>query len=241
MKNLLMPLASLPLSEIQKGMLETVAFHAREDMALGKQVPTIFFVINSLQRKFDIVAEHADDEMAKNISIVTVRQLAAELDADMVMMISEAWSLPEDTPLEKAKALYREYGAIEHMPEAIEMMVVYLQMRDTSFFGTAKITGSGLNKRYGELMFYEFGDKPNHGRISNLIIAPERVAAIEHMLAQLEAKFIAAGVDPHDKLGPRSPLESLALKLWLHHTADLTEAEMDATVQFTVALLAKYA
>ena len=73
-----------------------------------------------------------------------VRQLAAECNADLYMMVSEAWVAPStaDT-IEEAAAQRAQYGNAKDMPGAREVAIIYLEDMSTTELWMANIIRGG--------------------------------------------------------------------------------------------------
>lgn len=234
------PLEALPLSDQIKQAVALITMRARQDMAQGKEVLMMYFIVNTAKDTIEIVVPVLSDADETDIVVADVRKRAATADADLVIAVSEGWRSPARTPEEAAK-LQAKYGAVENMPGAVEVMLVRLENRDTCFAAVGNITGQGLDRRYGDLLYQEVLKAFDNSRIQQLVPPPGRLREIETAKALAEAKMRAVGIDPHDKLGPRSPLESLELKMWMYPDAPVGQVEIDQMVFTLLLILRKYA
>jgi hypothetical protein len=59
-----------------------------------------------------------------------VRELVRVLDAHTVVAIMEIWTLPKGISMERAQALYKQYGELANVPERVEAVRVLIEERN---------------------------------------------------------------------------------------------------------------
>lgn len=141
------------------------------------------------------------DEAQRERLARALRRAAHEFGATGTVLLSEVWGAPEHRRGERY-----QFGEIPALPDRVERLMVMLGTAEGHWMGLAPITGTGLDRRCGALV-YRFDE--GRGRFANLIATPAQVAARNDALARFEAALRAAGLDPELATDGVKPLQHL--------------------------------
>lgn len=108
-------------------------------------------------------------EKNKDISAEFIRHIVKETGAEYVIMVSEGWTLPKETPIEESKKLIEEYGQISDCPQRQEIVFLTLETPAGSWIGMSPIKALGGVKRGFDDMKFIYTHM--QGRFSNFLSA----------------------------------------------------------------------
>lgn len=238
----------LALPDHAKTILGMITMEAQLAISQGKERPIVIHVISP--DHVSVFGVNSDDELEqeeKDAFVGLVRQEAAKSNADLVVMLSEGWRpAKKATTLEEAEAIRKESqrnGGLANSPDAIEVLIVYLESPTHAFMATADITGQGITRRHAELRYTVVPKESQQfalldiATFSRLLPSAERKAEVKACLDKAAKLYTARGLDPHAKIGHLSAMESLEKMMWqttdgvLDDTRLAISAELLAAVQ----------
>jgi hypothetical protein len=186
----------VPIPPHIKAIAENIAMTARTTICQGKEVAPELFVMNTAkalvsQPKMRMGAPEDRDLMAQE-----TRLLADEMDADVVILLSEAWAQPVTKPGEM-EALRAQYGGhIANMPGRQEILLLTVETAGHYWQGKAPITGAGLDRRCGDVQFQCELAGQERGRFTHFLASPADKAKLTATLAKVRAILEAKGINP---------------------------------------------
>lgn len=114
------------LPDAYHDILEPLIAQARRFLERGESLVPFAFVGNLARRSVQPVELRTDSVAGKDASAAKIRQIAQQLQADFVFVISEAWTLPpEQAP--RYQAILAEYGSIGDSPYRIDSVSFALE------------------------------------------------------------------------------------------------------------------
>ena len=114
------------LPDAYQEILSPLIAQARRLLEQGESLVPFAFVGNLARRSIVPVTLRTDSEAGKDASAAQIRQIAQQLQADFVFVITEAWTLPpEQAP--RYEAILAEYGSIGDSPYRIDSVSFALE------------------------------------------------------------------------------------------------------------------
>lgn len=231
--------AQLPLPKLAGEIAESIAMVARTDICQGGEVTPAIMLMNTtkaLMRHPVMCMEGPEerDRMAQE-----ARLLADEIDADLAIVVSEAWAQPVANRAAMA-ALRAQYGdSIANMPDRQEILLLTVETAEHYWMGRAPITGAGLDRRCGEVQYEQSDNEP--GRFTNFLCSAADKAALAATLAKARAALDAIGVDPDTQVryegARRRLIDILRRTLVKNDQYDVDDALLPATARHLAALV----
>lgn len=146
---------------------------ARGFMEAGQSlVPFAFVGSFSADQAIPIRINTRDDE-SKDQSAHAIQMAAAQIHADFIFTIMEAWGLPKDK-LHRHQEILDRYGAIARCPYKIDTVSFVLESRHGIWTAQLRITAKGASKKkrtFGAVTL-RFVDGAE-GRFAGLLLAPD--------------------------------------------------------------------
>jgi hypothetical protein len=216
----------LPIPPHIKAIAENIAMTARTEICQGRELAPQIFVLNTAKGLMTSPTMRMGAPEERERMAQETRLLADDMDADIVILLSEAWAQAVGSPAKMA-ALRAQYGGrIANMPDRQEILLLTVETVDHYWQGKAQITGTGLDRRCGDVR-YVLGDD-EHGRFTHFLASPADKAQLATTLANVRAILDAKGVNPDAKVnydgtkrGRLDILRSLMIKNGQFGTTDL--------------------
>jgi hypothetical protein len=218
----------VPIPPHVKAIAESIAMTARTEICQGREVAPQIFVLNTAKGLMTQPTMRMGDPEDRDLMAQETRLLADEMDADAVILLSEAWAQQVNTPAKMA-ALRAQYGGrIANMPGLQEILLLTVETADQYWQGKAPITGAGLDRRCGDVQYAHELAGQEHGRFTHFLASPADKAQLATTLAKVRAILDAKGFNPealvnHDgtKRGRLDILRRLMVKNGQFETTDL--------------------
>ncbi len=150
-------------------VIEPLIAKARGFLEVGDSLSPFAFVGNfATQQIIPILINTRDDE-TKDRAALAIQTAAAQIDADFVFTIMEAWGLPKDK-LPRYQEIRDRYGSLANSPYKIDTVAFTLETRYGMWVAQPLIKPKGHNKKkrtFGEVTF-QFADGAE-GRFAGLL------------------------------------------------------------------------
>lgn len=156
-----------------RGVIEPLIAKARGFLEAGESLSPFAFVGNFSTKQILPVLINTKDDDTKDRSAHAIQIAAAQIDADFVFIIMEAWGLPKDK-LPRHHEILDRYGSLANSPYKIDTASFTLETRYGIWVAQVPLTPKGHSKRkrtFSEVTF-QFADGAE-GRFAGLLPAPE--------------------------------------------------------------------
>lgn len=114
------------LPDTYQELLAPLIAQARSMLESGESLTPFAFVGNLERQAILPVTLRTDSEAGKNASAAEIRQIARQLQADFVFVITEAWTLPIEQ-MHRYEAILAEYGSIGASPYRVDSVSFALE------------------------------------------------------------------------------------------------------------------
>lgn len=159
------------LPDKYKDLVEQIFEGAKQNLEDEKvdQLVPIAFLVNMKKQEIRPVILNFIDNAHKDLSVINTREIALETETDVVIVVTEAWSLAQDIN-EKIdyKELLKKYGDVEHCPGSNEVVTFSIETPEGTWSGSAPIENMDNNvRKLGELTIF----KPtfNSGKLTGFL------------------------------------------------------------------------
>jgi hypothetical protein len=142
---------------------------ARSFVEAGESLAPIAFVGNFATRQILHVAIGTADDDAKDSSALAIQMAAAQIDADLVFTIVEAWGLPKDK-ISRHEEIRERYGSIGNSPYRISVASFILESRYGIWASQVLLKPKGYSKKkrtFGDAIFQRMDEA--EGRFVGLL------------------------------------------------------------------------
>lgn len=133
-------------------LLEGALKHARSQLADSGQVAPVGLVCSAAVQPASaapIVVDMATQNDAQKDRVAfAIRELVKLYDADCVMLLTEAWTLPQHLAKDHA-ALRARYGSLGNVPGRLEIVMVSIETRARSWMAQSPILRQGRIVKLG--------------------------------------------------------------------------------------------
>lgn len=85
-----------------------------------------------------VVPIDTSDDQGKDASALVARRVATYMDADFVVLVTEAWALPPNKVAE-AEAILEKYGSVGNYPKRLDVAWFTLETQEGLFNASAPI------------------------------------------------------------------------------------------------------
>lgn len=145
---------------------------ARSKLLDNEELTGTAFVLNTRDKTYDTVILDQEDDAAKDASAALVRQVAQAAAADVVILLSEAWSLtPADLP--RYEAILDQYGSLAAYPGHTEIVSLSVETRAGTWSGQAPIERKARSRTLGPVVYTALSpDTATRGRYTGFLAAP---------------------------------------------------------------------
>jgi hypothetical protein len=126
---------------------------ARDHVEAGHGLVPLAFIANLESNRGVRVQVDTRDEAGKQRSARTIEKAAADMDADCIFTILEAWGLPT-VMRPRYDELVERYGSITHCPFKVDAVNFILETRHGTWAGQAPIEpqgSEGTRRTFGEV------------------------------------------------------------------------------------------
>lgn len=185
----------LPIPPHIKAIAEGIAMDARATICQGGEVVPEIFVLNTTKELLVQPTMRMGELAEREQMAQETRLLADEMEADVVILLSEAWAQATKRGLAEMEALRAQYGgSIANMPARQEILLLTVETAGHYWSGRAPITGSGLDRRCGEVI-YELADE-ERGRFTHFLATPAEKAQLAKTMDMVRAILGTLKVSP---------------------------------------------
>lgn len=150
-------------------IIEPLIAKARGFLEAGESLSPFAFVGNFATKQILPILINTKDEDTKDRAALAIQTAAAEIDADFIFTIMEAWGLPKDK-LPRYREILDRYGSIGNSPYKIDSVGFTLETRYGVWVAQPQLTPKGHSKKkrtFGEVTF-QFADAAK-GRFAGLL------------------------------------------------------------------------
>lgn len=229
----------LPLPEAAKGIAEAIAMVARTEVGQGREVAPAIFVLRLADGTMRHPTMRMGEPEERDRMAQETRLIADDMNADVVILLSEAWTRKATSPEEMA-AMRAKYGdSIADMPDRQDILLLSVETAGHYWCGRAPITGRGLDRRCGEVV-YELADD-EQGRFTHFLATPAEQAARDATLAKVRAMLDTKGVNPDtlvDHDGAKRRLIDICRRVLVRHgQSEVDEARLPAAAGYLASLV----
>ena len=150
-------------------VIEPLIAKARSFVEAGESLTAIAFVGNFATRQILNVGIRTTDDDAKDSSARAIQLAAAQLDADFVFTVMEAWGLPKDK-VRRHEEIRDQYGSIGNSPFKLDIVGFVLETRYGIWISQVSLKPKGFSKKrrtFGEVAFRRMDEA--HGRFVELL------------------------------------------------------------------------
>ncbi len=154
-------------------VIEPLIAKARDFLEDGQTLSPFAFVGNFSTNQVLPVLIDTKSEDAKDRSALAIQMAAAQIDADFVFTIMEAWGLPKDK-LPRFREIRDHFGSIANSPYKIDTASFTLETRYGIWVAQVPLTPKGHSKKkrtFGEVTF-QFADRAEE-RFAGLLPVPD--------------------------------------------------------------------
>jgi len=145
----------MDIPEKYREVIEPLIAKARGFVEAGEALAPIAFVGNFASRQILHVAIGTADDDTKDSSALAIRMAAAQLDADFVFTVIEAWGLPKDK-VRRHEEIRERYGSIASSPYRVSVASFIAETRYGIWAAQALLKPKGHSKKkrtFGEVTF----------------------------------------------------------------------------------------
>lgn len=153
-------------------VIEPLIAKARTFLEAGQSLAPFAFVGNFSTKKIIPILINTKDDEAKDRSALDIQMAAAQINADFVFTIMEAWGLPKDK-LHRHQEILDHYGSIANSPYKTDTVGFVLETRYGIWGAQLPLKPKGYSKKkrtFGEVTF-QFVDGVE-GRFAGLLPVP---------------------------------------------------------------------
>lgn len=136
-------------------IVEQLVDQAKKNLAINGEANPVSCVVNLQNEQSEILNLNFESPQNKARSIAMIKHVAGEIDADLVIMMVEAWSLPPHLSGQYEEILAK-YGAISKCPDRIDILSISVEAHDGFWMGSAEIQDGlvpSVKKRIGTPAF----------------------------------------------------------------------------------------
>ena len=154
-------------------VIDPLIAKARGFLEAGESLSPFAFVGNFSTKQILSVLINTKDEDTKDGAALAIQMAAAQIDADFVFIIMEAWGLPKDK-LPRHQEILERYGSLANSPYKIDTVSFTLETRYGVWVAQPQLKPKGHSKKkrtFGEVTF-QFADGAE-GRFAGLLPAPD--------------------------------------------------------------------
>lgn len=212
--------AELPLPANLRAIADSIAMIARQDIGQGREVPPGIFIMRTSDGGMWSPKMAMTEPDERELMAQETRLLADEHDADVVILLSEAWARETRSLAEMAEMRAKYGNSIAAMPDRQDILLLSVETPEHYWSGRAPISGAGPDRRCGELV-YELADT-ELGRFTHFLSTPAEKLRRAEVLAQVEAAMRAKGHDPQQLTrydGAQRPLIDVLRRVMVRHQA----------------------
>ncbi|MNR71842.1 hypothetical protein D3C71_25200 [compost metagenome] len=144
-----------PLPEDVAALVATIVEKAREDVERGQSPGTLAVVANLSSHETLGISMDSSSTEASERSARHVRQVAAMMEADFVVVVSRSWGLPANK-VHQYGAIMERYGSVAESPYRVDQMAFAVETFDGVWLGTAPIVKHSRKRTvrtFGEVRF----------------------------------------------------------------------------------------
>jgi len=166
----------MDIPEKYREVIEPLIAKARSFVEAGESLAPIAFVGNFASRQILHVAVGTADDDTKDRSALAIQAAAAQLDADFVFTVIEAWVLPKDK-IRRHEEIRDRYGSIGNSPCKVDVVSFILETRYGIWAAQVSLKPKGYSKKrrtFGDATFRRMDSA--EGRFVGLL--PERADAL---------------------------------------------------------------
>jgi hypothetical protein len=145
----------MDIPEKYREVIEPLIGKARNFVEAGESLAPIAFVGNFASRQILHVAIGTADEDTKDRSARAIQMAAAQLDADFIFTVIEAWGLPKDK-VRRHEEIRDRYGSIGNSPYRISVASFILESRYGIWAAQVSLMPKGHSKKrrsFGDATF----------------------------------------------------------------------------------------
>lgn len=155
------------LAEAQREFLLNIADQVRKMVATTRELVPVAFLYNSEAKEATIVGTSFDGENSKDAFAEALHNLAAKIDADLLIFVSESWTLDAEDGKEYMENRDRyPRGMVDH-PRRKEIVSFMVSTHDQDLMGKAEILRGENSRRLSDVLFMKGGAIT--GRFANLL------------------------------------------------------------------------
>lgn len=130
-----------PMPPLAQKLVNALITKAHHVIAKEQHPPTVFLIKTSTEQVAPIDMEMPDYQ-TKMASLHHAQMVAAMIEADMSVMVSEGWTLPQELmrTTEQYSAERKKYGNnLENHPRRVEVMFISVEMTDERWMAVCPI------------------------------------------------------------------------------------------------------
>jgi len=154
-------------------VIEPLIAKARGFLEAGETLSPFAFVGNFATQQILPILINTRDEEAKDRAALAIQAAAAQINADFVFTIMEAWGLPKDK-LPRYREIRERYGSLANSPYKIDTVGFTLETRYGIWVAQPLIKPKGHSKKkrtFAEVTF-QFANEAE-GRFAGLLPVPD--------------------------------------------------------------------
>jgi len=154
-------------------VIEPLIAKARGFLEAGDTLSPLAFVGNFATKQILPILINTKDEETKDRAALAIQAAAAQINADFVFTIMEAWGLPKDK-LPRYQEIRGRYGSLANSPYKIDTVGFTLETRYGIWVAQPLIKPKGHSKKkrtFGEVTF-QYANQAE-GRFAGLLPVPE--------------------------------------------------------------------
>jgi hypothetical protein len=154
-------------------VIEPLIAKARGFLEAGETLSPFAFVGNFATKQILPILINTKDEESKDRAALTIQAAAAQIKADFVFTIMEAWGLPKDK-LPRYREIRDRYGSLANSPYKIDTVGLTLETRYGVWVAQPLIKPKGHSKKkrtFGEVTFQYANEA--EGRFAGLLPVPD--------------------------------------------------------------------
>jgi len=129
-------LAIIP--EQYRKILQQLLADAHESLLAGKELPSTYYIGSTAAEVLQTVPVDTSSQGAKEASARQAKRMATYLDADFVVLVTEAWALPRNK-VKDTKAILSKWGSVGQYPGKLDVAWFQLESRHGLFNAQAPI------------------------------------------------------------------------------------------------------
>lgn len=124
--------------EQYRGILQQLLADAHESLLEGKRLPSTYYIGSCAAEVLQAVPVDTSSQSGKEASVMHAKRMATYLDADFVVLVTEAWALPRNKA-DDAEAILSKWGSVGQYPGKLDVAWFQLETRHGLFTAQAKI------------------------------------------------------------------------------------------------------